>query len=104
MEAMRVLLTRLPYRTLSLPLLAYASAGTNAQGKLLVSALFLPFSEELIEAAVAEDTKKAPEMPEEVAQISTQLKVAMAVQDQLTSTVQQLATDLQQKVRRLSAR
>lgn len=82
-------------------LLVYAHAGTNAQGKLVVSALFLPFSDDLIEAAVAEDTKKAPEMPAEVAQISTQLEVAMAVQDQLSSTVQQLATDLQQKVRQL---
>lgn len=63
-----------------------------------VSALFLPFTEEMAEAAVSEDTKKAPEAPEEVTQLATQLEVAMAVQDQLTSRVQQLATDIQQKV------
>jgi hypothetical protein len=76
------------------------SAGNNAQGKLVVSALFLPFSDEIIEAAVAEDVKKAPEAPEEVTQIAKQLEVAMAVQDVLTLKVQQVATDLQQKVRR----
>lgn len=76
-----------------------ARAGKNAQGQLVVSALFLPFTDEFIEAAVAEDTKKAPEAPEEVTQLATQLEVAMAMQDQFTSTVQQMATDLQQKVR-----
>lgn len=64
----------------------------------MVSALFLPFTDDIIEAAVAEDTMKAPEAPEEVSQMAAQLEVAMAVQDQLTSKVQQLASDLQQKV------
>lgn len=75
-------------------------AGTNAQGKIIVSALFLPFSNEIVDAAVADDTKRVPETPSEVTQIAAQLEVAMAVQDQLTSTVQQVAADLQQKVRR----
>jgi hypothetical protein len=74
------------------------SAGNNAQGQLVVSALFLPFSDEIIEAAVAEDVMKAPEAPEEVTQIAKQLEVALAVQDQLTTKVQQMAADLQQKV------
>lgn len=73
-------------------------AGTNAQGHLVVSALFLPFAEEIIDAAIADETKRAPEAPEEVTQIATQLEVAMAVQDQLTSKVQEIATDLKQKV------
>ena len=65
---------------------------------LVVSALFLPFSDEIVEAAVAEETKKAPETPAEVTQIATQLEVAMALQDELTSKVQQVAGSLQQKV------
>lgn len=64
----------------------------------MVSALFLPFAEEIIDAAIADETKRAPEAPEQVTQIATQLEVAMAVQDQLTSKVQEIATDLKQKV------
>lgn len=77
---------------------AVCCAGTNAQGHLVVSALFLPFAEEIIDAAIADETKRAPEAPEEVTQIATQLEVAMVVQDQLSSKVQELATDLKQKV------
>lgn len=60
--------------------------------------MFLPFSDAMVDAAVADDTKKPPEAPEEVTQIATRLEVAMAMQDQLTSKVQQIATDLQEKV------
>lgn len=79
------------------------TTGTNAQGKLIVSALFLPFSDEIVDAAVADDAKQAPEAPEEVTQMATQLEVAMAVQDQLTSKVQKIAADIQQKVRACGA-
>jgi hypothetical protein len=73
-------------------------AGTNAQGHLVVSALFLPFAEEIIDAAIADETMQAPEAPEEVSQLATQFELASQLQDELTAKVQEIATDLKQKV------
>eukprot|EP00878_Enallax_costatus_P017820 GHUV01018726.1.p1 GENE.GHUV01018726.1~~GHUV01018726.1.p1 ORF type:complete len:547 (+),score=166.08 GHUV01018726.1:131-1771(+) len=66
--------------------------GTNAQGVLTVSAEFLPFSEELLDAATAEGTQiPTAGGPEGLAAFEDQLQTALEVQETVVTEVTKAA-------------